>query len=80
LKSLGLVSVAFYPNRAATYPHLKFGMIAGNPNAGRRFATVAIAIFLMMVVIAVLVGLSKRTAPLKEPPLHPSTIISVDVR
>jgi len=62
------------------YLHLKSGMIAGNPNAGKRLATIAIAIFLMMIVIAVWVGLSKRTAPLKEPPLHPSTIISADPR
>ena len=74
----GLIRHAFSLNRGVWYTRPNSGMIAGNPNAGKRLATVAIAIFLMMIVIAVLVGLSKRTAPLKQPPLHPSAIVLVD--
>ena len=37
--------------------------------------TLAIAIFVLMVVIATVVALRKRTAPQQEPPLHPSAII-----
>lgn len=50
-------------------------MIAGNPNAGKKIATAAIAVVLMMILITAVVGFRKRTAPVKEPPLHPSTVI-----
>ena len=49
-------------------------MIAGNPNAGKKLATVAIAIFLMMILISGVIAMRKRSAPAKEPPLHPSLI------
>jgi len=50
-------------------------MIAGNPNTGRRVATLAIALFIMMILITALVAVRKRTAPVKEPPLHPSVLV-----
>jgi len=50
-------------------------MIAGNPNAGRKLATVAIAIMLMMIAITGIVAIRKKTAPTKEPPLHPSVAV-----
>ena len=52
-------------------------MIAGNPNAGRTLATIAIAIFIAMILISAVVAVRKRAAPSNEPPLHPS-LISVD--
>jgi len=51
-------------------------MIAGNPKAGRKMAKFAIVLFLAMLLITAFVALRKRTAPLKEPPLHPSTVIA----
>jgi hypothetical protein len=50
-------------------------MIAGHRNEGKKLATFAIALFLLMVVIAVIVSSRKTTAPAKEPPLHPSTLM-----
>ena len=50
-------------------------MLAGNPRTGRRLATFAIALFVVMCVITAWVGLRKRTAPQAEPPLHPSTLL-----
>ena len=49
-------------------------MIAGNRNEGRKLATIAIAIFLAMIVISAVVALRKRAAPANEPPLHPSLL------
>jgi hypothetical protein len=48
------------------------GMIVGNPNAGKRTATAAVALVLMLILITAIVALRKKTAPAKEPPLHPS--------
>jgi hypothetical protein len=50
-------------------------MIAGNPNIGKRTATAAVAVFLMLVLITAIVAFRKKTAPAKEPPLHPSVAI-----
>jgi hypothetical protein len=50
-------------------------MIVGNPNAGKRTATAAVAVALMIIILTVIVALRKRTAPAKEPPLHPSVAI-----
>jgi hypothetical protein len=50
-------------------------MIVGNPNAGKRTATAAVALVLMLILITAIVALRKKTAPAKEPPLHPSTAI-----
>jgi hypothetical protein len=50
-------------------------MVPGNPSVGRKLIVTAIGIVLVMIVIAALVGMSKKTAPLKEPPLHPSMAI-----
>ena len=50
-------------------------MIAGNPNAGRKLATIAIAIFIAMILISAVVAVRKRAEPSNEPPLHPSLII-----
>jgi hypothetical protein len=49
-------------------------MIAGNPNAGKRTATAAVALLLMLILVTAIVSLRKKTAPAKEPPLHPSTV------
>jgi hypothetical protein len=55
-------------------------MIVGNPNAGKRLATIAIAIVLMtMILIAVLIGLRKGITPIKNPPLHPSTTVLAEL-
>lgn len=53
----------------------KLPMIVGNPNAGKTIATAAVAVFLMMILITAIVCFRKRTAPVKEPPLHPSVMI-----
>jgi hypothetical protein len=50
-------------------------MIVGNRNAGKRIAVVAIAMLIMMFVITLLVGMRKKTAPVQQPPLHPSVTI-----
>jgi len=50
-------------------------MIAGNPNAGRKLATLAIAIVVMMFLITGILAMRKKTAPVKEPPLHPSVAV-----
>jgi len=55
-------------------------MIVGNPNAGRRMATAAITILVMLILITVVLSARKKNAPvkeLKEPPLHPSIIIKL---
>lgn len=52
-------------------------MIVGNRNAGRKFLTVCLAVLLMMIIIAVLVGFRKKMAPANEPPLHPSSIVGI---
>jgi hypothetical protein len=50
-------------------------MIVGNPNAAKRIATATLVLLLMMIVIITIVAVRKRTAPVKEPPLHPSIVI-----
>jgi hypothetical protein len=50
-------------------------MIAGNPNAGKRIATAALAVLVIIILITAVVAFHKRTAPAKEPPLHPSWMI-----
>ena len=50
-------------------------MIVGNPKAGRRIAGLAIAVFVLMGIITVLVAFRKRQAPVQTPPLHPSTLV-----
>jgi hypothetical protein len=50
-------------------------MIVGNPNTGRKTATAVITVLLMMVLITIIVSVRKKTAPVKEPPMHPSTVI-----
>ena len=55
--------------------HHHLHMIVGNPNAGKKIATATIALLLMMIVIITMVAVRKRTAPVKEPPLHPSIAI-----
>src|ERR1039458_9164626 len=51
-------------------------MIVGNPKAGRAMATIAIALFFLILLTAAFVCWRKRTDPEKEPPLHPSTLIA----
>jgi len=49
-------------------------MIVGNPKAGRLMFTISIAFLGLLLIIAVFVGMRKRTAPQKEPPLHPASV------
>jgi hypothetical protein len=51
-------------------------MIVGNPNTGRKTATAVMTVLLIMVLITIIVSARKKTAPVKEPPLHPSTVIT----
>lgn len=51
-------------------------MIVGNPNAGRKTATAVITLLLLMLVITIIVSVRKKTAPIKEPPLHPTTLVT----
>lgn len=56
--------------------HLVGKMIIGNPNAGRKFASVALAVLLAMFLITAILISRKRQSPAKEPPiLHPSTVV-----
>jgi len=50
-------------------------MICGNRNAGKRVATVTIAVLLIMILITAVVAFRKRTAPATEPPLVPQMIV-----
>jgi hypothetical protein len=61
------------PSSASAYTT----MIAGNPRTGRKLATVVAALFIAIVLVSVFAAMRKRTAPLQEPPLHPSTVLSV---
>ena len=51
-------------------------MIVGNPNTGRKTATAVITLLLIMLIITIIVSVRKKTAPIKEPPLHPSTLVT----
>jgi hypothetical protein len=51
-------------------------MIVGNPKAGRTLLTISIALLGLLLTIAAFVGLRKRTAPQKEPPLHPAGLVT----
>ena len=51
-------------------------MIAGNPKAGRKTATGVITVLLIMLIITIIVSVRKKTAPVKEPPLHPSIVVT----
>jgi hypothetical protein len=50
-------------------------MIAGNPKVGRAMTTFAIAILVAMILMTAFVASRKRTAPAKQPPLHPSILM-----
>jgi len=52
------------------------GVIAGNPKSGRKVAVAVAALLFAMLLITAFVATRKRTAPLKEPPMHPSTLIA----
>jgi len=56
------------------------GVIAGNPKAGRRVAIAAVALLLAMILLTAFVAFRKRTAPLQQPPLHPSPAIAFELR
>jgi hypothetical protein len=51
-------------------------MIVGNPKAGRTLLTISVALLGVLLTIAAFVGLRKRTAPQKEPPLHPAGLVT----
>ena len=57
------------------YPPRLGCMIVGNPNAGKRTATAAVALLLIIILVTAIVSSRKKTAPAKEPPLHPSVVI-----
>jgi hypothetical protein len=48
-------------------------MIAGNPNAGRRIAAIAIIILFLALLSGAWVAMRKKSMPENEPPLHPIT-------
>ena len=52
-------------------------MIAGNPKTGRKLATMAVALFIAMLLVSIFLAMRKRTAPLEEPPLLPSVVLVV---
>jgi hypothetical protein len=52
-------------------------MIAGNPKTGRKLATMAVVLLIAMVLVSVIVAMRKKSAPLQEPPLVPSTVLVV---
>ena len=52
-------------------------MIAGNPKTGRKLATMAVALFIAMLLVSIFLAMRKRTAPLEEPPLLPSIVLVV---
>jgi hypothetical protein len=54
-------------------------MIVGNPKSGRTLLTISIALLGLLLTIAAFVGLRKRTAPQKEPPLHPAGLVTTIV-
>jgi hypothetical protein len=56
--------------------HLSSTVIAGNPKAGRRMATLAIVLLIAIVLVLTLLGLRKQNSPVNHQPLHPTTIIS----
>jgi hypothetical protein len=51
-------------------------MFVGDRNAGKRMATLAVVLLIMMFVITMLVGMRKKTDPSKQPPLHPSLVVA----
>jgi hypothetical protein len=51
-------------------------MIVGKPRAGRKTATLLLITTVMIIVITLVAFLRKKTAPVKEPPLHPSTVFT----
>lgn len=53
-------------------------MIAGNPRANRTGLCIAVALlFVVLLSIALIALLRKRTDPEKEPPLHPAGLIAM---
>jgi len=55
--------------------HLTFTMIVGHRNAGKKIASVAIALIIIMFVITLLIGARKKTQPSqRQPLLHPSSL------
>jgi hypothetical protein len=50
-------------------------MIVGDRNAGKRMATLAVVLLIVMFVITLLFGMRKKTDPSKQPPLHPSVVL-----
>ncbi len=50
-------------------------MIVGNRNAGKRVLTAVFAVLVLMLVITVVVASRRKTAPLQQPPLHPTVLL-----
>jgi len=55
-------------------------MIVGHAKSGRTLLTISIGLVGLLLMIAAFVGLRKRTAPQKEPPLHPASLVTTVVR
>jgi len=55
-------------------------VIVGNRNAGKRIMAALITVLLAMLLITVLVTVRRRSAPLQEPPLHPSVLLVLGSR
>jgi hypothetical protein len=55
-------------------------LIAGHQNTGRTLVTVLLVAVLAILLTTAFVALRKKTAPLKEPPLHPSALLVLSLR
>ena len=51
-------------------------MIVGNRNSGKKVCTALLTVLLVMIVITVVVTWRKKSAPLPQPPLHPSLLFT----
>lgn len=49
-------------------------MIVGNPNEGKKLATIALAIVLITILVTAVVAVIRQSAPVHKVPLHPSTV------
>lgn len=52
-------------------------MIAGNPPRGRRMCACALVLVVLIALSLYFIAMRKKTAPLKESPLVPSTLIFI---
>jgi hypothetical protein len=55
-------------------PASQMVVIVGNPNAGKKLATIALAIVFITILVTAVIAVRRQSAPTQRPPLHPSTI------